>query len=435
MDSRVRDYCRLEISNLHIDKCNAQGTQYSRVDISDFDSIYHTFEQIVSIEIGVKELDGLGEQLGEALERITCNPISRDDINVYFPNVWGNYEAYIKKLVYLLDRNKYFELKVSRQFQPYLDYLGILCAVSDPAKRTLETECFYQAKNLRNTDSHQCPKMSVRECYDKLAYSIGAMYLATKKAYVQLESNSKRINKQYGIDCNKLTPHVITKPIILHVPEAIRDIYRLSDYQQPIKEIYYKCYDYECNWLFGEDGKLVKRWEKSNNIQQEYKYKYNRSGNIEESIECFLGSDEEHKDRRYTYGNNGELLSIEEHNCGNMRIHYRTDGEVEIRYMKDEDHKYRLRFNKDGLRVGDSISEYVSSYVYDDSGLLQAIKYENGTQVDVRQMVEHLLFIKNSKKGEERIKQTWDFKNGRIHKIVCYGDDGEPSRTLMFTYY
>ena len=177
MKTKVRDFIRLEISRLP--KVNNKS-----LSIADFDQIYHLFEQMVGVETGNKELDGLGEQLGISLERIICEKIDRADINVYFPNVWGNYEPFIKKLVFFANKNKYQEMKnYNATLDSYLNFLGLISSEPDLRNRTPETECYFQAKKARNEDSHTCPLLSVRECYEKLDYCLAAMILATEKAY------------------------------------------------------------------------------------------------------------------------------------------------------------------------------------------------------------------------------------------------------------
>ena len=140
MKTKVRDFIRLEISRLP--KVNNKS-----LSIADFDQIYHLFEQMVRVETGNKELDGLGESLGISLERIICEKIDRADINALFPNVWGNYEPFIKKLLYFADKNKYYELRRNRAtFDPYLNYFGIISSENDETKRTPEVQCFFYAK-------------------------------------------------------------------------------------------------------------------------------------------------------------------------------------------------------------------------------------------------------------------------------------------------
>ena len=94
MNIKVRDYVRLEMSRL------PEVNKY-KIDLTDFDTIYPLFEKILNSDTGDRGLDGLRGQLSDSIERIICTKIDRFDIDKYFPNVWGNYEPYIKKIIYL----------------------------------------------------------------------------------------------------------------------------------------------------------------------------------------------------------------------------------------------------------------------------------------------------------------------------------------------
>ena len=275
MNNKVRDYVRLEMSRL-------PEVNKHKIDLTDFDTIYPLFEKILNSDTGDRGLDGLRGQLSDSIERIICMKIDRSDIDKYFPNVWGNYEPYIRKIIYLFDREKYIELKQNRAtFDSYLAYLDIESIEPDEGKRTPESECFFRAKQLRNIDSHECPIMSVRECYENLIYSIAAMYLATKKAYFKL--NRERVIDK--TDFARFTPKAIKRDVLFFIAfSGIGDIFRLSEYCQNIRDISMKGAVYYYHYFFNKNGNLLRSAIKNENRKMKYNYKYVKTGNTEERI-------------------------------------------------------------------------------------------------------------------------------------------------------
>ena len=336
MNIKVRDYVRLEMSRL-------PEVNKNRIDMSGFDYVYRLFEQILDLDIGNRELDGLREQLSESIERIICTKIDRSDINVLFPNVWGNYESYIRKIVYILDEDKYNELKQEKAtFESYLGYLDIDSSEPDAGKRTPESECFYRAKQLRNNDSHECPIMSVRECYENLIYSIAAMYLATKKAYIKLHNNSERLTSQ--IDFVPVKSQEIKTDSLLSIGFlGIGDIFRLSDYGQNFKEIYIKGVHYYNHYTFDKNRKLIRATTTSDNNTNKYNYTYTKKGNTVEVIKQCEETEEEYVDTICTYNDIGALTQKQDYvlKKGNYVLYsttffdYLTDGGVVIREVRD----------------------------------------------------------------------------------------------------
>ena len=190
----------------------------------------------------------------------------------------------LRKIVYIFDEEKYYELKHEQAtLEYYLDYLDIDSSEPNEGKRTPESECFFRAKQLRNIDSHECPIMSVRECYENLIYSIAAMYLATKKAYFKLYNNPERLTNK--IDFAPITSQSIKRDTFFFIAfSGIGDVFRLSEYCQNIREIYMKGVDYYYHYSFSKDGNLLRSSITYENRKANYNYKYLRIGNEEERI-------------------------------------------------------------------------------------------------------------------------------------------------------
>ena len=438
MNIKVRDYVRLEMSRL-------PEVNKNRIDMSGFDYVYRLFEQILDLDIGNRELDGLREQLSESIERIICTKIDRSDINVLFPNVWGNYESYIRKIVYILDEDKYNELKQEKAtFESYLVYLDIDSSEPDAGKRTPESECFYRAKQLRNNDSHECPIMSVRECYENLIYSIAAMYLATKKAYIKLHNNSERLTSQ--IDFAPVKSQVIKTDSLLSIGFLeIGDIFRLSDYGQNFKEIYIKGVHYYNHYTFDKNRKLIRATTTFDNNTNKYNYTYTKKGNTVEVIKQCEETEEEYVDTICTYNDIGALTQKQDYvlKKGNYVLYsttffdYLTDGGVVIREVRDGSLLgVRLQFNNKGLLVYKSIPfSSPSTYVYNETGILSKIYREDGTEIEVNQINNFLQFTSIDKNGERVREQSWKLNNGKIQRIDYYESDATTKKIIVFKYF
>ena len=437
MNTKVREYVRLEMSRL-------PEVNKNKIDMSDFDTIFFLFEKILNMDTGNRGLDGLRGQLSESIKRIICTKIDRSDIDTLFPNVWGNYEPYIKKIIYIFDKRKYNELKQNRAtFDSYLDYLDIESFEPDEGKRTPESECFFRAKQLRNNDSHECPVMSVMECYENLIYSKAAMYLATKKAYLKFVINSKQKINQ--IDITPITPQVIKRDTLPNIGffEG-EDIFKLSDYCQNLKELYIKGVHYRRHFSFDKNGRLIRSSTSVENNMIKYNYKYITKGNTVEKISHCRETDKEYVDAIYIYNAFDELIQVQnyilrkEENVyySTTFIDYLTDGGVVIREeRKNSPYCSKLQFNNKGLLVHKSIPTFSpSTYIYSETGELSKINREDGTQIEVDQIKDSILFSSIKKDGERVKEQSWTLEDGKIQSIAHYESD-ELTKMMIFKYY
>ena len=438
MKTKVRDFIRLEISRL-------PEVNKKRLCIANFDQIYRLVEQIIWVETGNKELDGLREQLGVSLERIICERIDREDINVLFPNVWGNYEPFIKKLLFFADKARYYTLKNTKNPTPglsdYLNYFGIVSNVLNQNNRTPESECFFFAKQGRNNNSHECMLLSVRECYEKLDYCLAAMVLATEKAY-PLIKNSKSLANQHGIDLTTISQITITKPTLFEAGPALLAVLRLSDFQHDIREICHVDDEDEYHWFFDQYGRLIRDTSKLKNKQEENTYTYKREGNQEERIKHCESNGDTYIDREYTYNNLGALETIKGYDMRNgsralsvsYLLEYTTDGGVEIKQGKKAGEEQTiLRFNNKGQLVERLIFGSFALYTYDGEKLT-SIDRRDETKLDIETLKNTLLFVDKDKKEDGSLVQSWEMDNGRVSRITYYQKNGEV-RKLVFSYY
>lgn len=89
MDVKVRDLFRQETSD--------------RVKFKNFDDIYYIFEKLLDFDVPIQAVSGLSEQFTVALDTIATSKLDRLDMLRNFPLVWGNFEVYVKKIVYIIN--------------------------------------------------------------------------------------------------------------------------------------------------------------------------------------------------------------------------------------------------------------------------------------------------------------------------------------------
>lgn len=187
MNSKVRDLFRIETKDI--------------VTLENFNQVYYVFEQMVQYDIDVPELEGLGERLPYALNKIATEKLERNDIITFFPIIWGKFEPYVRKLLYAIDKEGYALIQKDKNSSlvNVLEKIGIKVFVSEN-KRTKETDAIFTIYKLRNAEAHQCEAWSVRKCYDKLAKTMVAFLLVTNKVLPDIQKAmeelpvEKRIN-------------------------------------------------------------------------------------------------------------------------------------------------------------------------------------------------------------------------------------------------
>ena len=98
MDSNIRSWIQLEIK----DKLT-----YSQ---KDFYEIYYYFSQLIKYDIDKEGISGLTERLAPALNFVSTQKMDRQDIVTYFPDIWGSFEVFVKKTLYLINPKTYRKL-------------------------------------------------------------------------------------------------------------------------------------------------------------------------------------------------------------------------------------------------------------------------------------------------------------------------------------
>src|SRR5699024_5510832 len=102
------------------------------------------FEKLLDFDVPIQAVSGLSEQFTVALDTIATSKLDRLDMLRNFPLVWGNFEVYVKKIVYIINRKKYKELKENAAgLAGYLKVLDIEVNVPEHS-RTDRTEIIFR---------------------------------------------------------------------------------------------------------------------------------------------------------------------------------------------------------------------------------------------------------------------------------------------------
>ena len=91
-----------------------------------FDEVYYYFEKVIFFELDNKKIGGLDESLSIAFKKIAFEKLDREDAVTYFPMIWGNFEPFVKKVVYFVDKKTYKKLtsKEGTSVVEYLKHIG-----------------------------------------------------------------------------------------------------------------------------------------------------------------------------------------------------------------------------------------------------------------------------------------------------------------------
>ena len=104
MNSNVRIWVELEIKD---------RLKYSQ---KDFYEIYFYFSQLIKFDIDKEGISGLTERLAPALNFVASQKMDRQDIVTYFPAIWGSFEVFVKKTLYLVNPNLHRKLNKNQNY-------------------------------------------------------------------------------------------------------------------------------------------------------------------------------------------------------------------------------------------------------------------------------------------------------------------------------
>ena len=291
MKSKVRDFIRIETNDI--------------VHFDNFAQIYYLFEQLIHYDVDAPAIEGLGERLPYVLNMIATEKMERTDIITFLPIVWGRFEAYTKKILFIIDREKYNSvINTHESLEKVLGYFGIPVKVPE-CRRTNRTEAIYKAYDLRNKEAHECKIWSVHKCYEILAYVLTAYLIVTEKALPELQAAMQNTITKNGVNFDLLNTTNRLKTDIFD------NRYRL------LESIHECCLKYRKIGAeeYDRDGWLVK----SNGGSSPSHFSYERRNGTIVSRKCKETScdlngnekDREYVDRKYYYDDEKSLIKVE----------------------------------------------------------------------------------------------------------------------------
>ncbi len=203
--------------------------------------------KFITFSIDNEELKGIETRMLNALEKILISPISRVDKNSFFPDV-AKIEPFLRKLVYLIDPKKYYELLHNKQglaaFISYLELnpnnINYTWQSLTPNQSTNLAEHLLSSYNLRNVESHACKNWSSYQLHKELR-SLLAIYLFTIAKHrtainiiISKESYETYLNKEikkYNL-LSKTFIHIEGKETVYNVNIFVKEIQHFENLEQ-----------------------------------------------------------------------------------------------------------------------------------------------------------------------------------------------------------
>lgn len=425
MDSNVRSWIQLEIK----DKLT-----YSQ---KDFYEIYYYFSQLIKYDIDKEGISGLTERLAPALSFASTQKMDRQDIVTYFPDIWGSFEVFVKKTLYLINPKTYRKLSKNPKSSlvNYLNELGFPVFVDEPY-RTVESNCIYGSYQLRNTESHEYNKWSLRRFYEELNTCLCGYMIVTNHVLQDLKTAFSKTPNFVQPQFNDFNLILALNTFHLY-PYNINQLQGLKKLTIPQKNgISYLEYD--------EDGKLLSAFHKFDDFEPELNtYKHIAEGN-----KLIATSKEER--REYLYNSDGQLISVITYNIRAGKENKETI-KNEIQYLENGGiviiHKKYSSYSQ----------EYINEahYTYDSSGKLLHIKYSNHTfdkfnyvndrlvsfktssnkHIDVKYLDEEIYFVHKEElldETKEIIERHFHYEDGLL-KFMKYFAPTPDGKDMLIT--
>ena len=435
MNSKVRDLFRVETKDI--------------VSFENFNQIYYVFEQMVLYDVDVPEIEGLRERLPYALNKVAVEKLDRNDIITFFPIIWGKFEPYARKLLYLVNPSKYKRIRSNKNSSVVnvLDELGIKVFVNE-LHRTNKTDAVFTVYQLRNSEAHECETWSIRKCYNMLAKALSAFLIVTNKALPDIQRAMEGVPEERRIRV----------PLLKHNLSVTVDIlgdFRGSFYDLNMSTLpYYKIGDLE----FDRNGwpVLMKYSCDDYTTIERFEYEYKKEKVVKSSIikkTQYLKRDHESKEEIYRYSlyeyndqnqiimirrfrkdtrsNQFFLRSIEE-------IEYLTDGGLIItkkdfirkldmigdRKSQSEDetvHEQKRFYDSRGLLVRRTSGNNSFNYTYISNGVLSRIEYPDYSYDEIKHIGENEFIVRKKREDEfGHIVEKRLYIESRIKRIQYY---------------
>lgn len=428
----------------------------------DFDKTYYAFEQLIEMDIDVPAVEGLRERLPYALNKIAIDKLNRNDIITYFPIVWGKYEVFVKKLLYIIDRVEYKKLhKAKSGLSSYMEALGVPPYV-DRSERTKETKAIRDVYDLRNTEAHACEFWSLKDFYYKLSQTLSAYLITVNKVLPDLQKVMDTAGNSFKLDLN------YQKQVLKYEnfnERFFRYFFRIADINSPLKSVTIKSNSSVRKCSFAEDGKVTDE----DDPKFTRKYDCNQETGLIDKCQIYYRLDDIDGNKAddyetYEYYESGQVKSVtryylnkrvdEYEKRGAVFVEYLSDGGLKIKHVryrrenqsnpltknfKDEQEYLETitaikTFNNQGLltTISDDSGNTKQRYFYTENGIINRIESSDGTITEVKAVLDTLLYYRKSPLDDNStLEQKITFCNSRITKINMYPSEHE----IVFEYY
>lgn len=415
------------------------------ISFENFNEIYYVLEQMIEYDVDVPEVAGLQERLPYALQKIATEKLDRNDIITFFPIIWGKFEPYARKVLYILDPIKYSQTRTHSRnsLVDVLKAIGVTVFIQDPKKRTMETEAIFTAYQLRNGEAHECETWSLRDCYDKMAKVITAYLIVTEKALPDLKTvmkavpNEKRLRILNEKDFKAINVDIFdcryTQLMFFNLSDFFSHYRRIGGTEYNIDGWRISC-SYESSY-YRNMSETFYSYERDG--QKIIKQK-RRTGNSDKT-----GSADEPYYSLYKYNDESKLVKIERYQIDGINgesmprsvvdIDYQTDGSIVITHKtitrnlstikKPDDKEFDIRIND--IRVFDSKGRIIkrgnSSFHYSDDGSIMRIEYPDYSFDEFRLIGNNMYRVhKWRNRDDEVIREKRLYQDGKLKKIIKY---------------
>lgn len=434
MNTKVKDFILLETREV--------------IQFNNFDEIYYIFEQTIDHNVAAYAVEGISERMTTALNQIATEKIDRMDILSCFSELSSCFEPYVKKILYLVDKKKYDELKRKKNtsLPNYLEALG-LSAFEDEDKKTPRSTQLRDTYKLRNIASHECRKWSFVTLYKKLQGLLCSYLIIIEKQFRKLKEvlfNKELNNKYCPFNINsfkRMSPEYILRflewgiytmnPMIKRLrnesgmlrfdQEGLLDCgtYKAKDYNVEDSFVYQKEEHihrrerYSLKVANGVHSKLITEYceyfyDLNGRVVEAVYYSYTNKNEYRKQRSIFLtflsNGGLEIVDRRHTLeADNDTVMSFD--NTGRLLSKQNEKEQVVYEYVNGELSKIVGCRGIVEVKRMDCEQIFVEKEVNRNEGILTEKRIYDG-----KNLIRRELYKKNEKNGTNEVSFAWDIE-------------------------
>lgn len=427
MDKKIKEYMLIETRDA--------------INFKKFDELYSVFEQIIEYDVASYAIEGISERMTTYLTQIATEKVNRVDIINCFSGLSGCFEPYVKKVLYLIDKNKYDELKSKKDtsLPDYLEGIGLKLFLPKE-KRNDRSQKLFITYNLRNTESHECKMWSLTKLYRELQALLCSYLLVTEQQLPALK-NILLGNDNTGANISKLDIDSFKK---MSPEQMIRFLrWGIVSMNPMVKELtstgYCLCFD--------ETGMIKKEVYENSGFYNNTTYRFFGNGGIikrERHVETiYKGStSEEMKEYCNLYYNYQDRCERAEYykcvadvwkNYKTIEFEYCLDGSMNIierdyktasMNEKEVFRKKKTSFNNKGELLSIDTDNERIIYEYENN-VLKKIIFSGGIIEIVRIGDEQLFFKQEVNRKEKILTEKRYYRDGSLVRIEHYKKDNE----------